>query len=269
VHNKSAMTGAVTALAALTLLAGCGGHSNNNAVGSNSASPNPSTSSAPVPLKVVSVSPRKHVKPMGTITVAFSTPLTASSPLPTLKPAIPGSWARSGSTAVFSPSQAYPPDTTIQVSAQKRSGGRSKVVATRATPHGSLLRVQQILAHLHFVPLTTSATTPLDSAAEAAAVYSPPQGHFSWRYSNTPTTLRHDWSAGQPGDVVRGAIIAFQHDVGLPVDGAVGQHTWHALVAADLADKVDPDKYSFISADLSLPQRLSVWVNGQTVLTSG
>jgi L,D-transpeptidase catalytic domain/Putative peptidoglycan binding domain len=270
VHNRLFVSAAVAALASVTMLAGCGGHSSaNNATNAPGASPSPSTSTTPIaPLKVLSVKPRKTVKPMGTITVAFTAPLTAQSPLPTLKPAVPGSWARAGSTAVFTPTQAYPPDSTVQVSVRKRLGAKSKVIATRATPYGSLLRVQQILAHLHYVPLSTSAATPTSVAAEAAAVYNPPHGAFSWRYSNTPTTLRHDWAPGEAGDVLRGAIIAFQHQAGLPVDGAIGQHTWHALVTADLADKVDPDKYSFVSANLHLPQTLSVWVDGQTVLSS-
>jgi peptidoglycan hydrolase-like protein with peptidoglycan-binding domain len=270
VHNRWSVSAAVTALVSLTVLAGCGGHSTNNSVGTPGASPSPTTTStAPAaPLKVVSVKPHKTVKPMGTITVAFTTPLTAASPLPKLKPAVPGTWARTGSTAVFTPSQAYPPDSTVQVIVRKRVGAKPKVVATRATPYGSLLRVQQILAHLHYVPLTTSAATPTTAAAEAAAVYDPPHGSFHWRYDDTPTTLRHDWAPGQSGDVLRGAIIAFQHQSGLPVDGSIGQHTWHALIAADLADKVDSVKYSFVSANLALPQTLSVWVNGQTVLTS-
>jgi peptidoglycan hydrolase-like protein with peptidoglycan-binding domain len=269
VHNTRSVSAAITALVCVTMLAGCGGHSSNTSVGAPGTSPSPSTSAAPVaPLKVVSVKPRKTVKAMGTITVAFTTALTAQSPLPKLKPAVPGAWARSGSSAVFTPSQAYPPDSTVQVIVRKRLGAKPKVVATRATPYGSLLRVQQILAHLHYVPLSTSAATPTTAAAEASAVYDPPHGAFSWRYDNTPTTLRHDWAPGQSGDVLRGAIIAFQHQSGLPVDGNIGQHTWHALVTADLADKVDPDKYSFVSANLHLPQTLSVWVDGQTVLTS-
>jgi peptidoglycan hydrolase-like protein with peptidoglycan-binding domain len=83
-----------------------------------------------------------------------------------------------------------------------------------------------------------------------------------------PSTLRDQWREGGANEVVRGAVIAFQHDEHLPVDASVGQHTWRALIAADLADKVDPDHYSYVSADLYLPQRLSVWVDGRTVLTS-
>jgi lipoprotein-anchoring transpeptidase ErfK/SrfK len=253
------------ALAAAAVIAGCGGHSSGGATG---AAATGATGSAPPPvLKVVSVTPHK-LHPSSSISVTFTQPLTSASALPTLKPAVPGSWARQGATAVFTPARDYPPDTAVSVSIVKKPGAASKQVATRMTPHGSMRRAEQILAHLHYIPLATEAATPATPAAEAAAVYNPPPGKFRWRYSNVPATLRDQWREGGSNEVVRGAVVAFQHQTGLPVDASIGQHTWRALIAADLADKADADHYSYVSADLYLPQRLSVWVDGHTVLTS-
>jgi peptidoglycan hydrolase-like protein with peptidoglycan-binding domain len=263
--RRSALAATVTVVA-LVAIAGCSGHS--------SAGPSPVNSTgtgspvaAPKPLKVVSITPHKLMASRA-ITVNFASTLSPQSPLPTLKPAIPGSWARVGATAVFTPSQAYPPDTTIKVQVAKTLAARRKVVATRTTPNGSLTGAQEILARLHYLPLATTAVAPTTAAAEADLVYSPPAAGFTWRYSNVPKTLRKDWIAGKNGNVLRGAVIAFQHQVGLPLDGTIGPLTWHALMKADLADSVDPDQYSFVSANLYLPQTLSVWVNGHTVLTS-
>jgi len=263
--NRSA-AGVAAALAATLVLAGCGGHSSPSAAGGGS---NPSSSASPVsatPLKVVWVKPH-HLSATGSIRVRFAKQLTSATPLPTLTPKVPGSWARQGTTAVFTPSHAYPPDTTVTVSYVKKSG-TTKTLASAATPTGSLLRAEQILARLHYLPLTTTAPTLTTAADEANAVFNPPAGTFSWRYPNTPSVIKQGWSAGKYGIVVRGAIIAFQHQHGLPIDGTVGIHTWRALIKADLADKLDPDKYSYVTADLYLPQRLSVWVDGKTVLTS-
>jgi peptidoglycan hydrolase-like protein with peptidoglycan-binding domain len=246
-------------------LSGCGSGSGNagaGAHGNGTASP-----PAPTPLKVVSVAPHK-LAPMSPITVTFDAPVAAAAPLPTVSPAVPGTWERAGSTAVFTPSRAYPPDTTLTVSAQRLPGARSHRVAHRATPDGSLLRAEQILARLRYLPLTTSAATPSSAAAEAAAVYDPPAGSFHWRYSDVPSILKKDWTPGTSGEVLRGAVIAFQHQSHLPLDGSIGEHTWHALVKADRTDATDPDPYSLVSADLHVPQRLSVWVAGRTVLTS-
>jgi hypothetical protein len=243
-------------------LAGCGGG------GHPAGQPGASQSAAPpAPLKVVSVAPR-HLTPTSPLSVTFRDVLAPTSPLPTLHPAVPGSWERQGAAAVFTPSQAYPPDTPLTISLAKTVDARSKKIASRTTPHGSLERVQQILAHLHYLPLTTTAVTPTTAADEANAVYTPPAGKFHWRFADTPTTLKDDWTPGGSGQVLRGALIAFQYDAHLPMDALIGQHTWKALTKADLAGATDPNKYSFVSADLNLPQRLSVWVNGHTVLTS-
>ncbi|MBV9872137.1 MAG: L,D-transpeptidase, partial [Frankiaceae bacterium] len=183
-------------------------------------------------------------------------------------PAVPGAWSRQGSAAVFTPSQAYPPDTPLTVKAARVPGGRSRVVAHATTPRGSLVRAQQILADLHYLPLSTSATELTTPAEQAAAVYDPPPGKFRWRFPNIPSTLRHDWAPGRVSEVMRGAVLAFQHHEHLAPDAAVGQYTWQALIEADLRHDMDPDKYSYVSADLNLPQRLSVWVEGKTELTS-
>jgi peptidoglycan hydrolase-like protein with peptidoglycan-binding domain len=265
VRDSKIAIGAAAALFAVVALAGCGGHSNSGGGATGQQSPG---ATAPVkPLTVIWVKPHK-LAASGTIRVKFAGQLSPQSPLPTLTPNVPGQWARHGSMAVFTPSRAYPPDTTVAITYAKKAGAKVKTLATPATPTGSLMRAEQILARLHYLPLTTTAAAPTTAAEEADAVYSPPVGTFSWRYGDTPTTLKKDWSPGKYGTTVRGAIIAFQHQSGLPLDGTVGQHTWHALMKADLADKVDPDNYSFVSADLYLPQRLSVWVDGHTVLTS-
>lgn len=265
VRDSRSTWGTGAALIAIVVLAGCGGHSGNP--GSAPINGSPGSAVPDKPLKVIGIKPHK-LTATGAITVMFAAALSPQSPLPTLTPNVPGQWARQGSAAVFTPSRAYPPDTTVTVSLANKVGARVKTIATRATPTGSLLRAEQILARLHYLPLTTAAAAPFDAAAEANAVYSPPKGKFTWRYSDVPTTLKKNWSPGKYGSVVRGAIIAFQHQTGLPLDGTIGLHTWRALLKADLANTVDPDKYSFVTANLYLPQQLTVWVDGKTVLTS-
>jgi peptidoglycan hydrolase-like protein with peptidoglycan-binding domain len=268
VPKRRSTWGAIAALVAIVALAGCGGHNSpTNPGAGGSPSISPSTVANEKALNVVSISPKK-LGPTGAITITFASTLAADSPLPSLTPNVPGVWARQGSAAVFTPKRAYPPDTTVTISLARKLGGKIKTIATRTTPTGSLLRAEQILAHLHYLPLSTTAATPTTGVAEANAIYDPPSGHFSWRYPNIPTALKQNWSPGKYGTVLRGAIIAFQQQSGLALDGTVGLHTWRALEKADLADKVDPDQYSFVSANLYLPQRLSVWVDGHTVLTS-
>lgn len=264
-HSRS-IWGAVAAVAASAALAGCGTHTTGSAPPAGVARPAADPVEAK-PLKVVSVTPHK-LSPSGQITVTFASTLASQSPLPSLSPRVAGQWARQGATAVFTPSGAYPPDSTVSVKLARKPGAKVRTIATATTPTGSLRRAEQILARLHYLPLTTTATPPPNADAEAVAAFHPPAGKFAWRYPDVPATLKDNWSPGQGGIVLRGAVIAFQHQADLPLDGSIGRHTWHALLKADLADAVDPDHYSFVSADLYLPQRLSVWVDGRTVLTS-
>lgn len=245
------------------LVAGCGGHS-----AATSARPgeHPATNGPAAVRQVVAVTPHR-LSAQSPLVVTYDGPLTPSTPSPTLTPAVPGRWSRSGSTATFVPTQAYPPDAVLRIRGTG-SAGRVHTLARRRTPHGSLLRAEQILARLHYLPLTSTAAEPTGGAAQAAAVYSPPPGRFHWRYGNVPIALRDDWSPGKPGVVLRGAVIAFQHDAGLRMDGSIGHDTWQALRRADVHDAVDHRPYSYVLADLNMPQRLSVWVAGSTVLSS-
>jgi lipoprotein-anchoring transpeptidase ErfK/SrfK len=249
------------AAASVLIVAGCGG-------GLNLPGSAGTTSPTPVnPLHVLAVAPAT-LSGTSPIVVTFKRPLTEQSAYPTLSPAVPGQWTRAGSTATFTPTQAYPPDATIAISVIRKPGAPSRQIATRSSGNGSFRFAQQILSRLHYVPLTTAAAKPADAAAEAAAVYQAPRGHFSWRFTDTPTTLKKAWVPGQPNTVLRGAVLAFQHDHNLTADGAIGPKTWKELMAADLSDDADPHSYSYVSADLYLPQRLTLWVDGHTALSS-
>jgi peptidoglycan hydrolase-like protein with peptidoglycan-binding domain len=258
---------AVVALLSATALVGCGGGPDSPGGGPHAGAAGTPAPISAKPVRVRSVSPhRLHAH--SPISVTFASAITARTPLPTLSPAVPGHWERNGTTATFTPARAYPPSTKIAVQAKRTAGGGRKTVLQAKTPDGSLRRAQQILARLRYLPLSTTAATPATQAAEAAAVFTPPKGRFSWRYGNTPAALKSQFQAGKYGEVTRGAIIAFQHQTGLGLDGALGPQTWKALEKADLAHKTDPQPYSYVYANLYLPQSLSVWVAGKTVLSS-
>jgi peptidoglycan hydrolase-like protein with peptidoglycan-binding domain len=260
---------AVAVLATASLLAGCGGGGGSPSAG-GSHSPSAGSSRQPIsaqPVRVRSVSPR-HLHGHSAIHVRFAATITPRTPLPTLSPAVAGHWTRRGDTATFTPARAYPPSTKITVRARRAKGRGRTTVLQAMTPTGKLLRAQQILARLHYLPLTTSADAPTSPAEEASAVFAPPHGSFSWRYRNTPSGLKSGFAPGRYGEVTRGALIAFQHQAGIGLDGVLGPQTWRALEKADLADRTDPQAYSYVSASLYLPQSLSVWVAGRTVLSS-
>ncbi|HVT65467.1 MAG TPA: L,D-transpeptidase family protein [Mycobacteriales bacterium] len=255
------MTG--LALSAVVALAGCSSGDGSNP---DRDSPRTATAVGAKPLRVVSVAPATLT---GTtpIVVTFKHALADDSPLPTITPEMPGQWQRDGQSATFIPAQSYPPSTQFTLTLPQPNGVAT-TIGQAESDAGSLRFAAQILARLHYLPLDTKAVQPSDEAAEAAAVYLPPAGKFVWRYADTPSALQAAWIPGKENIVLRGAVIAFQHQAHLKQDGAVGPATWKALQLADLAGKMNPDKYSYISANLYVPQRLNVWVDGQTVLST-
>jgi peptidoglycan hydrolase-like protein with peptidoglycan-binding domain len=233
------------------------------------------TGHRPVPaLQVLSIAPRHTLSPSGTITVEMSAPIAANSADPVVRPAVAGSWAVNGTAFIFTPQQYYQPlaayRVTVPAGVRSSDGatlGRARSQKVTA-PAPTLLRAQQILARLGYLPLTTDAPVASTAAQEAAAAYAPAHAGFAWRYPNTPSLLREQWAPGVDTVMTKGAIMAFQNQNGLAVDGVLGPVTWRKLLADDAADKTDPEPYSYIEADLNLPQTLTVWRAGSVVVTS-
>jgi peptidoglycan hydrolase-like protein with peptidoglycan-binding domain len=133
--------------------------------------------SPPTPLGVLGVSPSGasagSVSWSQPVTVSFNQPLSATSPLPTLSPAVPGSWQRvSPTTLRFVPSGNYIPYSkeTVTVPATATSArGRElgmPVTAAFTVKGGSVLRLQELLAELGYLPVSfTPSGGPMSSPA--------------------------------------------------------------------------------------------------------
>ncbi|MFC0082202.1 L,D-transpeptidase [Aciditerrimonas ferrireducens] len=140
------------------------------------------------------------------------------------------------------------------------------------TVDGSVLRAQQLLASLGYLPLTWTPSpgqsTPTTLAAQDALATDPPSGSFGWRWANTPSGLQALWVQGSDSVMTRGAIMNFEHVEGLDPVGFANPLLWPTLAQAALEDKVNPDGYSWVDVTESLPEQLVLWHNGQVVLTS-
>jgi len=263
--------------AAATLLAGCS--AGNGGTSARGGPEQPAAAGSPAtPLRLTAVSLPATLRPTSRVQLRFSTPLAASTPLPRWSPQAPGHWRIHGNTAVFSPDGAYPPVGHLQLTIpggadgmRAADGARLKRTRTRraSTPAPKIRFAQEILARLGYLPLRTSAAAPADAEAERAAVYAAPAGHFSWRWSDVPSSLRSNWAPGKNSAVLTGAVLAFQHQHGLAADGVLGPHTWAALLAADRGGRSNPWPYTYIYAVLDhSPQTLTLWREGHPVLTS-
>jgi hypothetical protein len=136
---------------------------------------------------------------------------------------------------------------------------------------GTILRLQQLLAETGYLPVAwTPAGEPVARTPQAqlAAAIDPPAGRFRWPYANTPKELQGIWRTNKWNEIVRGAVMMFQHDHRLDVDGFVGPQVWRALLAEAVAGRRRTAGYSYVYVHRSVPQRLTLWHDGKVVLTS-
>jgi peptidoglycan hydrolase-like protein with peptidoglycan-binding domain len=230
----------------------------------------------------ISPAPGSQLAPGQTIRLTLSRTVAAAfgPGVPTLEPSVPGRWSEPNDhTLVFRPSGlGLPLFTGVRVVlphdvALVSSSGVAAPVADLAwtTPSPTLTRLQQLLAQLGYLPLDwrpTGAPVALTAAAEVDAAVNPPAGHFSWRYANTPPLLQQLWHAGTANIVTRGAVMAFEREHGLAVDGIAGPMVWHALLTDVLGGRRTSVPYSYVYVRQKQPELLTLWSAGRTILTS-
>lgn len=205
-----------------------------------------------------------------TLTVRFSASVTPSGPKPSLAPAVAGHWQRtSADTLSYEPSAPLVPSMAETLTVPGGTSGvrgrdgqrlRSTTTVHFTVATGSTLRLQQLLAQLGYLPLAYAPPSPAPAPQDMAE--SQP-GSLSWRWS-MPSNLTALWFTGQPGVVTKGAIMMFEHQNGLTVDGLAGPKVWAALLADVAAGKGDTTPYTYVLVTKTLPEHLTVLVNGAT-----
>ena len=232
------------------------------------------------PVSVVSFTPALHTQRVNgadPIRVVFSQPLAADSPMPSLVPSIPGNWQRvSADTVEFVPTEGFPELTHVRVIVPAGSAGvRSAaggLLATRTvdrffTGGYAVMRAEQLLAQLGYLPVTWSGTSvsATDANAQLSAAYDPPSGSFSWD-SGYPSELVDMWSPGQTNEVLTGAVMAFESDHGLAMDGVAGPEVWRDLLSAVAKGQDNSHGYTYALASQVQPETLTVWHDGKVIL---
>jgi hypothetical protein len=257
------------------------------------------------PVMVTLPAAGSQVGPATKLYLTFSKPVddVLGSARPRLTPNTPGHWHKANShTLVFVPSgmgaafgahlRAQLPHQVSMVGSGSATtgagsdaggsssggggaGGASSLHKTSAVewtvPPGSVLRLQQLLAQAGYLPLRWHPQGPRvarTAAAEAQAAVSAPKGAFSWRYPNTPHQLQAMWSAGHENVITKGALMKFEDEHDLTVDGLPGASVWHALIADAIAGKRLRSGYSYVYVHREVPETVTLWHNGRTILDS-
>lgn len=236
-----------------------------------------------LPVVVVEPSRADPIAPRTPITLTFSQPFAAAlgSARPRFVSAVPGDWSTiDAHTLRFTPTGfGFPFATALRLRFPRRVNVSDAGSAPAASESAAwkvagarFLRLQQLLADAGYLPVSFHAraghAVAPTAASEVAAAVAPPPGTFAWRYPNTPAELRQLWLPGQPNAITRGAVMMFEHDHGLSVDGVAGAQVWHALLVDAIEGKTRAGGYSYVYVHRNIPQLLTLWHDGRIVLTS-
>jgi hypothetical protein len=229
---------------------------------------------------LVKPTPGTTIEPTTPIELTFSQPVKAVLGVtrPKLDPPTPGIWSQtSANQLTFRPTGSgfalgRQVVVTLPAATDILSPGKTQTAATLTwgVPVGSTVRLHQLLAELGYLPLTwqpKGAAVPDNAAAQKAAALHAPPGSFSWRFGDTPSELQALWKPTAWTRMTQGAVMAFQADHGLAVDGIPGPTTWHTLIQAALAGQ-RAHLYSYVVVHRSVPQTLTLWSGGQVILTA-
>jgi hypothetical protein len=235
---------------------------------------------------VANPAPGHNITPVTPLRITFSNTVAAAlgSARPTLTPNVRGHWKTISTHEIeFRPSGAglalgssvtvHMPHTVAVVGPNGRQLHRTQTLSW-TVPAGSMLRLHQILAQKGYLPVDWKpagkpvAHTP---AAEARAAVQAPAGKFTWRYSNTPHELVDQWTPGEYNQITKGALMTFENANGMATDGVAGPAVWKALLGDARSDKGGASPvagYTYVYVHSAIPQKLTLWHDGHTILTS-
>jgi peptidoglycan hydrolase-like protein with peptidoglycan-binding domain len=126
--------------------------------------------------------------------------------------------------------------------------------------HGkNVLRLQQLLARRGYLPVTFHAFGP-----KPMYTLAPRHGRFQWRF-DAPPELRAQWQPGVFSTITRGAVMSFQADHDLSIDGIAGPDVWRALTGPQPFTKVP---YTYALVRESSPETITVYQTGRATFTS-
>jgi Bacterial Ig-like domain/L,D-transpeptidase catalytic domain len=240
----------------------------------------------PGPFRVISMTPKPgdpRADGADPVQVTFSAPVAAGSPPPTVSPKVPGSWQSMGDTLTFTPTVPFSPSTgvTVTVPAAIRSTRGSllaKPLTTRFTTEPfSNLALADLLGQLGYLPgswhepnLGTRVSGEIQATesglgGELQLAYDPPPGSITFE-QGYPASMTSLWNPNTYNVILRGAVMAFQSEHNMTINGVANSALWNALFKARSMNQNNVNGYTYAVASKGSPETLTIWHNGAVVL---
>ncbi len=278
-HRRTIPTG-VLLMAAVVAAVAVGAvlarhHSVGNLLGSGAAG----ASAPPAPLtptRLVRTPRRTIANGTDPLSVTLSAPPAASSPRPTLHPAVAGTWSTVGNSEIFTPTATLAPCSTYTLTVWAHtfatghaSLGRRRVLTLKvACP--PITGLQQALARLGYlgaklhpiyhVHIPAGRETRGEAALHA---FRPPHGRLAPDPADAPPV-----EVGQLDETTKGALEVFQADHDLEPTGEPNAATWAKLIIVESLYHRNPHPYTWVSVTESIPETLEVHRGDHVALSS-
>ena len=210
-----------------------------------------------------------NVASTASISLTFTKPVALHKVTPVLTPHVAGNWVQSSPTTLsFDLAAPLVPGVQEQVTVPGGTSGllgatgeelaRPTTVTFDVAP-GDMLRVQQLLAELDYLPLSF---TPAGPPAPESDLAVDQEGSFAWRWPDQPAELMSMWVQGQENEIVKAAIESFENQNGIGVDGIAGPAVWTSLINDTINHKVNATPYVYVLVNKVEPENLTLWDNG-------
>jgi lipoprotein-anchoring transpeptidase ErfK/SrfK len=230
------------------------------------------------PLRIVSTTPAggaTNVPSDQVVSIHLSLPVTDPAGMPNFSPPVSGSWKKVGQSLLsFVATAPFIPTTmeTLTIPAGT-SGPHSTAGKTLAAPvsieftvaQASTERLQQLLAQLNYLPLSFTPSGALNSPNKATTAQT---GTFNWRWASLPASLISLWTEGAENVITKGAVMNFENQNGLTVDGIAGMKVWTTLLSDLSTGKMEANPYAYVLVSKQAPQNLTVIANGIPALVN-
>jgi peptidoglycan hydrolase-like protein with peptidoglycan-binding domain len=253
-----------------------GHHTNASDPKAKAAGAAATATTAVAPFTVASTTPAQGatlVPSNQVVTVNLSAPVTIGAALPTFSPPVGGTWQKAGPTSlVFVATAPFIPTSTetltIPAGVDGPRGTHGGVLAAPVTvtftvAQASTERLQQLLAETGYLPLSFTATGSVPPNGTATAQ----PGTFAWRWTTLPPDLTSLWTEGSENVITKAAVMTFENQNGLTVDGLAGRNVWTALLAEVAGGKTDTSPYNYVLVSKQLPENLTLYENGAPTMT--
>jgi lipoprotein-anchoring transpeptidase ErfK/SrfK len=230
------------------------------------------------PLTVVGTDPVDQATSVASdtsISVQFSAPVASDSPTPTLTPAVSGAWQLlDPDTFIFVASAPLLPSSTETVTVPGGDQGvrtttgttlKKSVTISFTVATGDILRLQQLLGELDYLPVSFVPAGPLDAPQQAAQ---PQQGTFAWR-APEPASLESLWTVGSANVITKAAVMTFESQNHLTTDGIAGPTVWAKLLGAVAVGAIDTQPYNYVYVvEAATNETATVYSNGTQVFST-